>query len=547
MFSLCFAYYTEAQGQIGQDINSGGGVHNNGNIDISFSIGQPDYNIQIGPSSRITAGFQQGGGNYAINVNTDSVNCFGQSDGSAAVGTINGVPNYQISWSGGATGNQATGLSAGQYTVNAIDGLGYESQASFEVLQPDTLIAFNGFPNFEQEICPFEPVQLNLVVQGGTAPYFYNWGNIPGISNPNSPNPTISGFPSSSFTYNPTVIDNNGCTVTVPYNIVNDDPVFRGRVFYNGSPVNDSDVQMFLLPLDYTGGSFENVDFIFNGYPDSTFTDQNGNYTVKGNVFSDRYLVLARPRDFNALPNAVNTYYKQSTSGQQYRWQVADTVYAVCGDTINNLNINMLTFPTLAGPARLSGFVRWWEAKTQANNDPIPLIDVVVEKDSLPLRYTVTDTNGYYEFEDLPLDTCYRIYINYAGLNMYGNYVSCPTFLNPEYENLNFWIDTLGAGSDQGPGIYTSPPVGLVDPNREPNWVLLYPNPTIDGMTLQLKHTDNNPVDIFIKNVAGQLVLERKNYTLRQLYLSSDDFPPAMYFVEVRRKYWSLYNKIVFE
>ena len=550
LFIFCLvSFAATAQQGYQQDVNSGGGVVSNSAIDVSFSIGQPIFDTYQTISGNVYSGFQQGGGNYDILVQTDSVNCFGQNSGSATLFIFGGISNHSILWSNGETDSTANNLIAGTYTVTVTDALGFQVDSVFEIFQPPVFSAQSAYPNSQQEVCNLEQYQFNLSVTGGTAPYSYNWGNTSNMTNPNSPNPIVTSL-DTSLAYNPVVTDFHGCIATANYQLIYDDPIFRGRIFYNGSPVGAGDVQVFLFPNNYNIGSLENIDIGNNNYPDSCFTNANGEYTLEGNVFSEKYLILARPRDSanaSILPNSAATYYKLIPSSEQFMWQHADSVQAFCGDSINNLNINLLITPVLQGPGILSGFIRWDDNKTQTNNDPIPLIDVVVEKDSIAQGYTVTDSNGYYEFTDLPIDTCYKIYINYCGLQMYGNGNQCLSQNDTAIDQINFWVDTVG-GDGTAPGIYTQNPTGIApNPDLDYDWVSLYPNPAEQAMLLKIKNASQSPASVKIWNLAGEIILNEEAFSKNELYLYPEDFVSGMYFIQIERRGLRYLNKIVFK
>jgi hypothetical protein len=190
----------------------------------------------------------------------------------------------------------------------------------------------------------------------------------------------------------------------------------------------------------------------------------------------------------------------------------------------------------------------------------------VVEKDSVPSRilidYTQTDTSGYYEFVDLPVGNgeCYRIYVNYAGLNHFnlgniGNpdeqtYTPCLTFSDSVEGQLNFWIDTINAaGNDVGPGIYmdNNPTPEGIDEDDLANWVSIFPNPADEYMTIQIRNAQFKPAEIKIQDVAGKLILHLKEFNKSELILSPEQLVPGMYLLEIERNGHKYFNKIVFE
>jgi PKD repeat protein len=137
-----------------------------------------------------------------------NVTCNGGSDGSATVSASGGQGPYTYSWNGmgGQTTATATGLSAGNYSVNVTDANGCGASQSFTITQPTALIT---------SLAPTEALCFGMAngalqgsMSGGTPPYSYHW-NGAGFGQTLNPQNVAAG------TYNFTVNDANGCqTVT---------------------------------------------------------------------------------------------------------------------------------------------------------------------------------------------------------------------------------------------------------------------------------------------------------------------------------------------
>jgi hypothetical protein len=129
--------------------------------------------------------------------------CFGNADGLALASVSGGVPPYQINWSNGQTGPQATGLAAGVYSVTVEDVNGCTASASVTINQPVVLSV---------SISSVNPLCAGLITGsatatavGGTAPYTFAWSN-------NTTGPALNNLAPGSYTV--TVTDLNGCTAT---------------------------------------------------------------------------------------------------------------------------------------------------------------------------------------------------------------------------------------------------------------------------------------------------------------------------------------------
>ncbi len=136
--------------------------------------------------------------------NSTNVTCSGQSDGTASVAVTGGNPPYTIAWNNGQTGPTANNLPAGSYTAVATDASGCTASTGVTITQPAafTASAIGG------ALACFGDTNgsISLTVNGGTAPFVYNWtgGALP-VQNP-------SGL--GAGTYAVVVVDDNGCTTT---------------------------------------------------------------------------------------------------------------------------------------------------------------------------------------------------------------------------------------------------------------------------------------------------------------------------------------------
>jgi len=138
---------------------------------------------------------------------TDSVNvsCNGLCDGSATVTAIGGTGTYTYSWNTtpAQTNATATGLCNGSYTVTTTDANGCVTTSTVNITEPPPLSA----PTTGSVTpcpCPCAGV-VRVFPTGGTSPYTIIWSN---------------GFTDQfqtklcDGTYDVTVTDANGCTVT---------------------------------------------------------------------------------------------------------------------------------------------------------------------------------------------------------------------------------------------------------------------------------------------------------------------------------------------
>jgi len=135
-----------------------------------------------------------------------AVLCFGGNTGTATVTPTGGVGPYTYLWSpSGGTGANATGLTAGPYTVVTTDANGCTTSASVTVSQPTALTAT---ATATAVLCfGGNTGSASVTASGGIGPYTYAWSPSGGTGS--SAVNLIAG------PYTCVVTDANGCTFTV--------------------------------------------------------------------------------------------------------------------------------------------------------------------------------------------------------------------------------------------------------------------------------------------------------------------------------------------
>jgi len=112
----------------------------------------------------------------------------------------------------------------------------------------------------------------------------------------------------------------------------------------------------------------------------------------------------------------------------------------------NVRDLEILEQGVLTGTSTISGYVLWPDGK-RAAEDPIPLIDVVLERVPPSSSYAMNTTglDGGYVFDLVPESAGdeYQIYVNYPGIPMFDTYAVEVTSPGMAFENLNFIVDTI--------------------------------------------------------------------------------------------------------
>jgi hypothetical protein len=141
-----------------------------------------------------------GGGNplSVLISSKKNVSCNGGSDGEATATATGGTSPYTFTWSNGASGNTASLLTAGSYTVTVTDNVNASSTASTTITQPTVLISSL---NVTKNVSCYGGKDGSILAtgSGGTGPYNFVYSS-------GSPNNLFAG------SYTVTVSDANNCT-----------------------------------------------------------------------------------------------------------------------------------------------------------------------------------------------------------------------------------------------------------------------------------------------------------------------------------------------
>ena len=107
---------------------------------------------------------------------TDSVTCFGASNGQAWVVASGATPTYAYAWSNGQLTDTAFNLSIGTYNITVTDANGCIDSSFATIEQPDSL-QYN-ILSTRDVLCNGDSTGFVLTeTLGGSTPYAYNWSN----------------------------------------------------------------------------------------------------------------------------------------------------------------------------------------------------------------------------------------------------------------------------------------------------------------------------------------------------------------------------------
>ncbi|MEX1188561.1 MAG: gliding motility-associated C-terminal domain-containing protein [Bacteroidia bacterium] len=148
-----------------------------GNAVIESSLASGNYNLTVSDAAGCseTSSFSIGdGASISFISQLSEPSCFGLNDGSAELLPSTGQAGYSVQWSDGAIGFLRNNLSAGNYYFQLTDANGCAVSDSLELTSPDSLSA-NILTN--PALCGSASGTAEVLVSGGTLPYFYSWSN----------------------------------------------------------------------------------------------------------------------------------------------------------------------------------------------------------------------------------------------------------------------------------------------------------------------------------------------------------------------------------
>lgn len=148
--------------------------------------------------------------------------CYGDCQGEISLNVSGGTAPYEYNWNDGLSGPAISDLCAGLYQVTIIDADNCVVHRNVAIHEPDTLIA-----QIQPEspiACYGETTGLDIIVDGGTYPYYYNWDN-------GTDQPSLDSLPAG--TYLATVTDINNCTDTVEYQLAQPPELVYSETVHN--------------------------------------------------------------------------------------------------------------------------------------------------------------------------------------------------------------------------------------------------------------------------------------------------------------------------
>lgn len=457
-------------------------------------------------------------------------NCPGIGAGSIKIAVVSGgTPPYSYSLDNGTlqTDNLFSDLAPGTYLIKLIDANGNFIETSVTV-QTGTSFTVTAV-DYTNDICDGNLITLDPVVVVPVGNYTYQWTD---------PNGGVSSFNGNDQQLGPTVqadFDAFTITVTDEFGCAHSDVAdinrhvgqeISGKVTINGSDIDfaslgiDS-IEVKLLYLESANdGYYEPVESFFivpsqNGAPPYQYKFQH--------VPTGFYKIFAKVSDSNAPSNLLPTYL-----GNTMYWGAADLLsFPTSNCNLENQDIDMIQSAIGTGTGIINGYIHFGEFKTENSQagDPIPLIDVVVEKDSIffcTQAHEVFTNYYFYQFNNLPLQCYDFIYVNVPGVVTLNNYNPCLTAENPIVTYRNFCADTIGTilGTTQLDTCPIDTSLLVSMQTLEETESRVYPNPCSGEVYIQ---NVDNLMDVQVFDMQGKRVEVKWDKPMQKVGLEQRD------------------------
>lgn len=219
----------------------------------------------------------------SLTTSNTNVTCSGLNNGTVNLAVSGGTSPYTYAWSNGETTEDLSNLSAGTFTVTVTDANNCTATATANIAQPALLSV--SATSVNAACNGGNTGGINLIVNGGLAPYDFVWSN--GATSQN-----ISNLPAGA--YSVTVTDANNCSVSQSFNVTAPSPIVVSTTGTDADCANnvlgtvDATVSGGTTPYLFAwnnGAVTEDISGLFAGTYTLTVTDINGctassSYTV---------------------------------------------------------------------------------------------------------------------------------------------------------------------------------------------------------------------------------------------------------------------------
>ncbi len=364
--------------------------------------------------------------------NTDAI-CNGDNSATASADFVNATGTVTYQWTGGLTGANLTGLTAGIYEVTATDANGCELTGSVTVTEPAAPVLNVAVTD---AVCFGGDGSVTANPTVGTPPYIYQWSNGAGDFQ------TIA-LPAGSYTV--TASDASFCNQIGTFTV--NEPVGM-TIQVQQNDVNCYGESTGNITLNVSGGAGAPFTYVWNPNVSATQSAQN---------------LAAGDYDFTVADAENCTITQTVTILEPDLLSVAETAADVScyGFTDGEISINATggtpgyTFALSTGPQNTNGLFTglgvgsYTVTITDANNCS-DIVTATISGDDEVLLSVTPDPVQVYEGESAELQTTTNQFGNIVYLWSPGDGLSCTDCADPVFSGSNSGIYSVTVINEQG-------------------------------------------------------------------------------------------------
>lgn len=288
---------------------------------------------------------------------TTNLVCNNVSAGAINITASNGTAPYTYLWSNTSVQEDLTALAAGNYTVTVTDNNGCTVTESFTITQPSALVISNAilsdYNNYNVSCVNGTDGEIEVFATGGTGAYSYLWST-------NAVTAKVTGL-SPNVSYEVTITDANGCTVTSLYDLTDPDAI---SILPSLTHINCNGASTGAINITVSGGIEQTYTYTWSN---TAATEDisglaSGNYSVSvedanGCTASGSY-TLNQPNaivinetisDYNGYEiecgggndGSVSLSVSGGTAPYTYAWSSGQTVSAVNNFTVGTYTVTV--------------------------------------------------------------------------------------------------------------------------------------------------------------------------------------------------------------
>ncbi len=256
-----------------------------------------------------------------------NVSCFGGNNGSIDITVTGGTAPFDYLWDTGATTEDLTDLTAGNYNLTVTDANGCTETIAVAITEPIVLALTSSSTNLPCNLSA--DGEIDITPSGGTLPYIYLWST-------GQTTEDLTGLMAGN--YDVTVTDANGCEITALFAITEPAPLeataITGEISCFGGTDGTIDLTVTggTAPYTYlwdTGETTQDISGLPIGTYTCTITDANGcNITTTYTLTEPTALTASGDVEnvscFAAADGTISITTTGGTAPYSYLWDTGD-------------------------------------------------------------------------------------------------------------------------------------------------------------------------------------------------------------------------------